>query len=91
MAREFILVDLYTQMPYLPRVARTWPRDRLLAWLSVWGEVRAIDYPPELTSPDRQTFAFRSWVGLYASFVLTNDGRMIVPGARARAWPDDAP
>jgi hypothetical protein len=91
MVREFVLVDLYTQMPYLPRVARTWSYDRFLAWLRVWGEIREIEYPPELFAVGRRTFAFRSWVGLYANFVLTDDGQMFVPGSRLRAWPENGP
>jgi len=36
---EFILVDLRSQMPYLPRIMRTWERERILRWLRVHGEV----------------------------------------------------
>jgi hypothetical protein len=34
MAAEFILIDLQTQMPYLPAYMRTWSRNRLLDWLA---------------------------------------------------------
>jgi hypothetical protein len=36
---EFILVDLRTQMPYLPCEMRAWGRERILRWLRVYGEV----------------------------------------------------
>jgi hypothetical protein len=51
--REFILIDLQTQMPYLPQAMRDWPRERILAWLRVWGEVRRlVDFPWYVHSPN---------------------------------------
>jgi hypothetical protein len=82
-------VDLATQMPFLPQYARAWPRERLLAWLRVWGEVWQVEWPQGMS--DKDTYTFRSWVGRWTGFVLTDDGRMFIPGTRVRAWPDSAP
>jgi len=84
--REFTLVDLTTQMPYLPTFIRTWPRDRLLAWLSVWGEVHKLEGTPGAEGAD--TYTFQSWVGRWTPFVLTQDGRMFIPATPIRAWPE---
>lgn len=75
--REFVLIDLTTQMPYLPAFTREWPRERLLAWLRVWGEVYKIETP--YSTPDDGWFAFRSWIGLMTPFVLSSDGHMYIP------------
>ncbi len=85
---EFILVDLATQMPYIPDIARTWPRERILAWLRVWGEVHKVEWP-QVSSDDDYTFC--SWVGCSTPFVLTQDGRMFIRGTLIRAWPEDIP
>ncbi len=54
--QEFILVDLAAQMPFLPRYARAWPRERLLAWLRVWGEVWQVEWPQGMSDKDSYTF-----------------------------------
>lgn len=87
--KEFILVDLTTQMPYLPLSARAWPRERLFAWLRVWGEVQMFEWTQSNSSDD--TYTFRSWVGLTTTFVLTQDGRMFIPSTSIYAWPEHTP
>jgi hypothetical protein len=81
--REFVLIDLQSQLPYLPPRMRTWPRERLLRWLAVWGEVRKIE---QLSYPDADTYSFGSWIGLRTGFILTHDGRMFIPGTTIEAW-----
>ena len=85
--RTFILVDLRTQMPYLPQEMRDWPRERVLAWLRQYGEVRELE---TWTWPQGKAYVFCSWVGLYTSFVLTETGQMFVPGMRIAAWTQEA-
>lgn len=90
--QEFILVDLATQMPYLPDTARTWPRERLLAWLRVWGEVLKLEWPQSPPDGgDSSSYMFRSWSGPSTPFALTQDGHMFIRGTWIRAWPDDTP
>jgi hypothetical protein len=84
---EFILVDLTTQMHYLPRSMQTWPRERVLAWLRVWGDVWKIDSVGPYETPN--AFAFRSWCGRWTNCELTTDGRMYIPGTRVKAWADE--
>jgi hypothetical protein len=85
--REFLLVDLTTQMPYLPRRMQPWPRERVLAWLHVWGEVWKVEPFGPYDRPE--AYAFRSWVGCWTNFELTDDGRMSIPGTRVKAWEDE--
>jgi hypothetical protein len=84
--REFILIDLATQMPYLPRSAKEWPRERMLAWLRVWGEVEVME--PRTGVYDKDRYTFRSWAGRWTWFVLTEDGDLFIPGLNIQAWPE---
>lgn len=86
--REFILIDLTTQMRFLPQVVRTWPRERLLAWLRVWGEVDEVTRMGRRQVKD--TYAFCSWVGRRTTFTLTDDGRLYLLGISGWAWPNNA-
>lgn len=81
--REFILLDLRTQMPYLPVEMREWPHERVLDWMLQYGEVRELE---TWRMPGQHGFVFRSWLGLSTPFVLTDDGDMFIPGARIHAW-----
>jgi|GEM_PF-6856307 len=38
--REFVLIDLRSQMPFLPLFMKKWRRNKLLAWLKIYGELR---------------------------------------------------
>jgi hypothetical protein len=84
---EFVLVDLTTQMPYVPRRMQTWPREQVLAWLRAWGEIWKIDSIGPYATPDR--YCFRSWWGCWTFFGLTDDGRMFIPGTHVEAWTDE--
>lgn len=46
--RRFILIDLYSQMPYLPLEMRSWPRERVLMWMRQFGEVQQSQWSPYL-------------------------------------------
>jgi hypothetical protein len=78
-ATDFILIDLQTQMPYLPEYMRTWSRERLLDWMRQFGEVHQ-------SPKDEGWYSFRSWVGRWASFVLSEAGELYIPGTYIRAW-----
>jgi hypothetical protein len=56
--RRFILVDLHSQMRYLPQEMRFWPRERLLLWMRQYGEVEQIQWLP---NPDAKA----GFVSLY--------------------------
>lgn len=81
--REFILVDLESQIAYLPAEIRQQPRDRLLGWLRQCGEVWEIERDRR---PGECDFGFRSWVGLFAGFTLTDDGRIRLRGRSWSTW-----
>lgn len=82
--REFILVDLRTQMPYIPREARDWPHERLLSWLRVWGEIESVTL--RFPQPGEDVYRFHSWAGCVTPFTLTDDGRMFIPMTTIEAW-----
>jgi hypothetical protein len=87
--REFILIDLQTQMPYLPQTMRDWQRKRILAWMRVWGEVRwygELPWHGPLTDSKRDLYGFYSWCGLTTGFILTEDRRMFIPGTGIKEW-----
>lgn len=42
--RSFVLIDLYSQMPFLPQEMHSWPRERVLMWMRQFGEVRQIQF-----------------------------------------------
>jgi hypothetical protein len=85
--QEFTLIDLSTQMRFLPQIVRTWPRERLLAWLREWGEVREVTGAGGRQLKD--TYMFRSWVGQGTVFKVTDDGRLYLAVTSGWAWPDD--
>jgi hypothetical protein len=89
---EFILIDLYQQLPFLPSQMETWSRERILRWLAIYGEVYSIadhfeaNEQREHLSWRRDHYYFCSWVGLQTQFVLQGPGDMFIPGTRRRAW-----
>ncbi|HEX8731884.1 MAG TPA: hypothetical protein VF725_07455 [Ktedonobacterales bacterium] len=91
--REFVLIDLYTQMPGLPRFMREWSRDDMLNWLRLYGEVTESNRNHLLSPPDMfaDTYHCRSWCGTQCGFVLREHGEMFVPGTRIRAWEATEP
>lgn len=86
--REFMLLDLATQMRFLPQFVRTWSQEQLFAWLRVWGEVE------QLTGmagrPLKDTYSFRSWAGPQTTFVLKDYGGLFIPVTSGWTWPSDA-
>lgn len=87
--REFVLIDLTSQMPYIPREARDWPRERLLSWLRVWGDVVMLDIPPARLGEDM--YWFRSWSGCSTTFALSTEGHLFIPGTAGWAWGELLP
>jgi hypothetical protein len=78
--RAFVLVDLAQQADLLPLEVRTWARERILSWLSLFGQI----FPFQLhISPDHTIAAwlFKAPSGLETTFVLTEDGRFYI------LWP----
>jgi hypothetical protein len=88
---EFILIDLYQQLPFLPSQMETWSRERILRLLAIYGEVYSIadhfedNEQRECLSWRRDHSYFCSWVGLQTGFVLRGPGDMFIPGTRRRA------
>lgn len=78
--REFILVDLESQIAFLPSEIRRQPREHFLYWMRQYGEVWEIE---RNRRPDVRAYSFRSWVGLRAGFALMDDGRLRL---RGRTW-----
>jgi hypothetical protein len=69
--RPFILLDLNSQADFIPREVRVWPRQRVVAWLRQFGDVR------EWSTPFGETAAvFRTPTGLTTTFMLTDEGRL---------------
>ncbi len=94
--RLFHLVDLYSQMPYLPVQMRDWPREHVLAWMGLWGEVWQLgltgtpDYKRlaagDGISEQSDTFAFRSWIGCDLVFRYPAPGDLYKSGDLRRGW-----
>jgi hypothetical protein len=92
---EFVLIDLRSQITFLPRQMRTWPREHILGWLRIYGEVHPLGDPSkalnERLSPEhmrlfQDTYIFRSWVGLQTGVVIRGPGDLFIPGTPLRAW-----
>jgi len=77
--REFVLIDLRSQMPFLPLFMKKWRRNKLLAWLKIYGELRVFD-------EQKDTYFFHAWSGLDTFFILTTDGHMSIRSSRTKAW-----
>ena len=71
--RPFILLDLYSQADFIPQEVRTWPRQRVLAWLRQYGEVREWPMPVGDVASE-----FRAPSGLTTTFILTDDGKLSI-------------
>ncbi|MDE3231018.1 MAG: hypothetical protein KGO05_14150, partial [Chloroflexota bacterium] len=85
--------DLNTQMPYLPRFMQAWPRDEILNWLRLYGEVKEPIRAHTLSNPAmlKDMYYFRSRHGPYCTFILLERGAMFIPGTRTRAWEAPEP
>jgi hypothetical protein len=92
--REFILIDLRTQMPYLPASMQTWSRKRFLDWLHLYGDVSRYrdlsGYWTEVHDYWNDWYSFTSWIGLWTPFTLhetdSGDLSLHVSGTGIRAW-----
>src|SRR5262249_52143575 len=43
--RLFVLIDLWSQANYLPREVRSWPWERFVCWLELFGQVDRVEAP----------------------------------------------
>ena len=86
--REFVLLDLNTQMPYLPRFMKEWPREEILRWLRLYGEVKESNraHTPSYPGMLMDVYYFRSRHGPQCGFILQERGAMFIPGTRTCAW-----
>lgn len=89
--QEFTLVDLRSQLPYLPRFMQRWTREQVLEWLRLYGQVYKPDGAHTLSDPTllEDVFYFRSWCGLESPFVLRGSLEWYIPSSAIRAWSDD--
>ena len=98
---EFKLIDLRSQMPYLPGFMKAWSRPQLLAWMRNYGTVDLLHSPEDKFTQvlmaweqehGRQLdlrqdhFVFCSWSGLCTMFVLTESMELFIPATQIRAW-----
>ena len=105
MGIQFTLIDLRSQVPFLPRYMKMWSRPRLLAWMRNYGTVDAVDAPEaEYTQrmmkwerdhgiprvPLPNRYFFCSWSGLSTILVLTEDMELFIPDSLIRAWGSPA-
>jgi len=86
----FVLVDLEAQAEQLPAAVRTWPPERFVSWLQLYGEVFELDTRYGY-DPGTRLFGFRAPSGLYTAFTLTEHGRFCVMFPHYRVvWPGTA-
>jgi hypothetical protein len=71
----FVVIDLAQQAPYIPLSIRAWPRDRVVSWLRLYGDV--IHLPHPFTDG---AFLFRSWCGIETAIDFREDGRLSIIG-----------
>lgn len=71
--RPFILLDLLSQADCVPAEVRTWPRQQVLDWMRLYGEVR--EWP---LSTGEMASDFRAPSGLATVFMLTEDGTLTI-------------
>ena len=45
--RPFVLIDLWSQASHLPREVRSWPWERFVSWLELFGQVNRAEEPTE--------------------------------------------
>jgi hypothetical protein len=72
--RPFVLIDLWSQASYLPREVRSWPWERFVSWLELFGQVDRVETPTE-----DDAFVFISAAGPSATFLFSKrDGLVLV-------------
>jgi hypothetical protein len=70
---QFSLIDLYDQRAAVIAHVQGWERDKILEWMKGFGIVNKLT--GEL---DDDRYTFRSKVGGFTPFRLTQDGELIV-------------
>jgi hypothetical protein len=98
---SFLLVDLYSQMPYLPEEMRSWQRERALAWMCIFGEVWEVDHSRtpsfrrigdgDIILGESHTIFFRSWIGCELIFEYPAPGEMYKVADLRRGWSSYEP
>jgi len=72
--RPFVLIDLWSQANYLPREVRSWPWERFVCWLELFGQVDRVEAPAV-----DDAFYFISAAGPSATFHFSErDGLVLV-------------
>ena len=66
----FIVIDLESQAGAFSRFVRGWPEQRILVWLSWYGEIEGFHVPGSVLTP---FYHFTSGPGLSTSFHLKGD------------------
>ena len=89
---EFTLIDLRSQMPYLPSYMRFWSRERFLNWLRIYGQVQwfrnRMEFGDTIYTFDDEYF-FRSWVERETIFSIhesSGELSLHIPGTNIQAW-----
>lgn len=88
----FRLIDLWSQADAIPRHVRR-PRERFLAWLRLYGEVRESPSPTLGAQDGLMTYYFVSPYGLNATLLMNDEGALWLVGEHFfhRVWRDDLP
>ncbi len=71
---DFVLVDLRSQIEFLPQQVRNGSQEAFLRWLGQHGEVS------EWSHQDSTFYSFRSWWGIETNFIFPRDGDIYVQG-----------
>jgi hypothetical protein len=84
----FVLIDLISQIKYIPQSVRT-PQETFLAWLAHHGEVSKVDFSNLAGVSYPPAYRFRSRWGLEAAFTFDADSCLLLIGDHStwEAWP----
>ncbi len=75
----FVLIDLISQIRYIPQRVRT-PPETFLAWLAHHGEVSRVEFSNRAAVSYPPAYRFRSQWGLEAAFTFDAEGRLFFIG-----------
>lgn len=91
----FVLIDLNTQLAFLPCYMKFWTEEQFLAWLEIFGEVSRLSETIKASFLPLEnythTYEFCSWCGIQTRFFY-KQGALFIPGTSSRAWqhcPDE--
>jgi hypothetical protein len=90
--RRFVLIDLWSQIEYIPIAVRRFTSAQFVDWLRQYGEVRAVTVP--LPNGQSRHGYFTSPYGPQATFVYDEPGSLFLVGDHwfYEAWkPENAP